>query len=283
MQDNKISNTTPLRFSNPGFNLRPTHLSSSGSIHSFSRTKLPLQQTAAEVKRRITSQFDKEKCETYFKLFAQFLVGDIPKPEFDKQLKSLLTEEQRKLHNLFILTVLRSAYGSLATTTSQRRSAKMVPYIPRLGIGARDITKQPIWQRIRSKMVCKANTLGIQVDPSAVCVVLMGLEHHIKSILCISRPGGQQRIMVSPILQHLAELENQEMLDITKKGDITASNITSALAIIPNPLKNKHIAFDDDLHDYHIHNNFVAMHMISGVPMNKCNTQRTNNYHSIPK
>lgn len=229
------------------------------------------------MKRKLTSQLDKEKCEIYLKVLAQMLTGELSKAEFDKQIKVILTEEQRKLHNLFIITILRSAYGSITTTNTQRRNIKVTPLVPRLGNRSREISNQPIWTKIRTKMATKAKAEGMNVDNESVNAVMMGLEHHIKSILSLAQPSRlPQRIQVAPILQHLAKLDNREMLDTTKKGDITARNINSALAILPNALGRKRISSDDDMHSYHVPNHFALVHRINatadgepGTPMNE--------------
>jgi len=193
------------------------------------------------------------------------LTGDLPKADFDKQIKMLLTEEQRKLHNLFVITLLRSAYGSIATTNTQRRNVKVAPLVPRLGVGSRELAKQPIWSKIKAKMASAAMSQGLAVDNEAVSAIMIGLEHHLKSIMSVSQPTQRlpQRIMVSPIIQHLAKLENKEILDMTKKGDITAKNICSALKIIPNVFERKRINFDDDINFYHVQNHFAHVHFIN--------------------
>jgi len=177
----------------------------------------------------------------------------------------LLTEEQRKLHNLFVITLLRSAYGSIATTNTQRRNVKVAPLVPRLGVGSRDLAKQPIWSKIKAKMAAAAFSQGLSVDNEAVSAIMIGLEHHLKSIMCVAQPTQRlpQRIMVSPIIQHLAKLENKEILDMTKKGDITAKNIGSALKIIPNVFERKRINFDDDINFYHVQNHFAHVHYVN--------------------
>jgi hypothetical protein len=217
------------------------------------------------MKRKLTGTLEKEKCEIYLRILGQMLTGDLPKADFDKQIKMLLTEEQRKLHNLFVITLLRSAYGSIATTNTQRRNVKVAPLVPRLGVGSRDLPKQPIWSKIKAKMAAAALSQGLSVDNEAVSAIMIGLEHHLKSIMCVAQPTQRlpQRIMVSPIIQHLAKLENKEILDMTKKGDITAKNICSALKIIPNVFERKRINFDDDINFYHVQNHFAHVHYVN--------------------
>jgi hypothetical protein len=169
------------------------------------------------------------------------------------------------LHNLFVITLLRSAYGSIATTNTQRRNVKVAPLVPRLGAGSRELAKQPIWSKIKAKMAAAALSQGLSVDNEAVSAIMIGLEHHLKSIMSVSQPTQRlpQRIMVSPIIQHLAKLENKEILDMTKKGDITAKNICSALKIIPNVFDRKRINFDDDINFYHVQNHFAHVHYVN--------------------
>lgn len=238
-----------------------SHPSAHGSLPS--KSKVPIQYSALEMKRKLTALLEKEKCEVYLRILGQMLTGDLPKADFDKQIKMLLTEEQRKLHNLFVITLLRSAYGSIATTNTQRRNVKVAPIVPRLGAGSRELTKQPIWNKIRAKMA--AASQGLSVDNEAVSAVMIGLEHHLKSIMSLAQPTQRlpQRIMVSPIIQHLAKLENKEVLDMTKKGDITAKDVCSALKIIPNVFERKRISFNDDFNFYHVQNHFAHMHYIN--------------------
>jgi len=230
-----------------------------------SKSKLPLQYNAPEMKRKLITQLEKEKSEKYFELLGKMLCGDLPKVDFDKQIKLMLNEEQRKLHNLFVISVLRSAYGSIATSNVQRRSIKAAPLVPKLGPGTRDINRQPIWSRIRTKMVHNASLSGLTVDSEAINAVMLGLEHHIKSILSIAQPTRrvQQRIMVSPIIEDLAKLENREVLRVSKKCDITVNNVTSALAIIPNCFTKIPFRIYDDFNFYHTQNHFAHAHIIN--------------------
>jgi len=94
---------------------------------------------------------------------------------------------------------------------------------------------------------------------------MLGLEHHVKAILSIAQPIRrlQQRIMVSPIIQDLAKLENREILRVSKKSDITANNITSSLAIIPNCFSKKPFRIYDDVNFYHTQNHFAHAHIIN--------------------
>jgi len=232
-----------------------------------SKSKVPIQYSAIEMKRKLTAQLEKEKCEIYLKILGQMLTGDLSKSDFDKQVKVLLSEEQRKLHNLFVITILRSAYGSIATSNTQRRSVKVTPLVPRLGARSREITKQPIWSKINARMQGCAKSHGLTVDIESVNAVMMGLEHHLKSILSLSQPTSRlaQRIMVSPIRQQIAQLENREVVDRTKKGDITANNIKVALSIVPNCFSKRGISWEDDFNFYHVHNNFARVHQINAV------------------
>jgi len=255
--------TGPVR---PNYQTQPQNSGSHASSHSApSKAKVPIQYSALEMKRKLTGMLEKEKCEIYLRILGQMLTGDLLKLEFDKQIKSLLTEEQRKLHNLFVITLLRSAYGSIATTNTQRRNVKVPPLVPRLGAGSRELAKQPIWSKIKAKLAASAYSQGLAVDNEAVSAIMIGLEHHLKSIMSVAQPTQRapQRIMVSPIIQHLAKLENKEILDMTKKGDITAKNICSALNIIPNVFERKRINFDDDINFYHVQNHFAHVHYVN--------------------
>jgi len=248
------------------YQTQPQNPSSHASSHSApSKAKVPIQYSALEMKRKLTGMLEKEKCETYLRILGQMLTGDLLKADFDRQIKMLLTEEQRKLHNLFVITLLRSAYGSIATTNTQRRNVKVPPLVPRLGAGSRELARQPIWSKIKAKMSASAYSQGLAVDNEAVSAIMIGLEHHLKSIMAVAQPTQRapQRIMVTPIIQHLAKLENREILDMTKKGDITAKNICSALNIIPNVFERKRINFDDDINFYHLQNHYAHVHYIN--------------------
>jgi len=258
------SRTGPIR---ANFQTQPQNLSSHATSHGSapSKAKVPIQYSALEMKRKLTGMLEKEKCEIYLRILGQMLTGDLVKADFDKQIKMLLTEEQRKLHNLFVITLLRSAYGSIATTNTQRRNVKVAPLVPRLGAGSRELAKQPIWSKIKAKMSAAAFSQGLGVDNEAVSAIMIGLEHHLKSIMSVAQPTQRapQRIMVSPFIQHLAKLENKDILEMTKKGDITAKNICSALNIIPNVFQRKRINFDDDINFYHAQNHFAHVHYIN--------------------
>jgi len=229
------------------------------------KAKVPIHFSALEVKRKLSAQLDKDKNEKYMVLLSQLLTGDLPKHDFDKQIKILLTEEQRKLHNLFVITILRGAYGSIATTNTQRRSVKVVPLVPRLGTSSRELTKQPMWTKIRAKMLTHAKTQGLAVDPEAVNAVLLGLEHHIKSVMSVAEPSNrlQKKLFISPVVNQLARLESKEVMDTTKKGDLTANNITFGLSIVPNGFTRKGLCFDDDINQYHLHNYFAHVHLVN--------------------
>jgi hypothetical protein len=173
-----------------GYQTQPQNTGSHASSHGSapSKAKVPIQYSALEMKRKLTAMLDKEKCEIYLRILGQMLTGDLPKADFDKQIKLLLNEEQRKLHNLFVITLLRSAYGSIATTNTQRRNVKVVPLAPRLGVGSRELAKQPVWSKIKAKMSAAAVSQGLTVDNEAVSAVMIGLEHHLKSIMCVAQP-----------------------------------------------------------------------------------------------
>jgi len=167
----------PLR----GTEARP--LTSSGAFHPvgqvipssglLSQHRAPIQNTPQEMKRKIIQQFEKEKAEKYFKLLTQFLCGEMTKAEFDKQIKAFLTEPQRKMHNLYILTILRSTYVSLsASAPVSRPDPRMLQYIPTLCMGPQEPELQPSWERISSQMKWKAESFGLQsVDNAAVSAV----------------------------------------------------------------------------------------------------------------
>jgi len=248
------------------FRTEPRPLTSSGAFQPIStpaglsgglstQQRAPLQHTPADMKRKIQHQFEKEKSDKYFKLLTQFFVGEMTKIEFDETIKSFLTESQRKLHNLFLLTILRTTYCSLNSTAPVRQDTRLTSYEPTLCVGPKEIHLQPDWSRLQHQMEFKAATLGIHgVDNAAVTSLLIALEHHLKSIVFNARPSSRhiQRVPISPIHQYLALRGHQEVFNYNRPSTISVEDLENSLLVTPNALSRKRVA-PSDLDDAHIY------------------------------
>jgi len=256
--------------------------------------RIPLHYSPAEIKKRIQQQFGKV-ADAYFRVFQQYVGGKLTKQEYDKELKILLSEGQSraqlnshdippgKLHNLFILTILRSAYSMVAATNIQPRrplksstnaritangteNAVVTPeeslvsdlrccarsldhkpshYMPRTldHVGTRDLTKQPLYETLRSQMLYKASLSGVEVDNSSISLMLLALEHHIKSIVSNCRSQRLRKKFPKPRLatgnrQFLPMLEynNKELMDTNRPGTIDQMDVQLTLETSPQVL-----------------------------------------------
>jgi len=243
--------------------------------------RIPLIYSPTEIKKRIVHQCGKEKSEAYFRIFQQYISGKLTKNEYDQQLKTLLSDGQRKLHNLFILTILRSAYSSLFTSASTtqplRRSTqknctatpsgratltesattteeslasdlrcctrsidhKPSHYMPRTldHVATRDLTKQTLYETLRSQMQYKAALSGVEeVDGSSISLMVLALEHHIKSIASNCRSQRLRKKFPKARLstgnkQYLSMLEynNKEVMDTNRPGTIDQMDVQLTL------------------------------------------------------
>jgi hypothetical protein len=205
--------------------------------------RIPLHYTPNEIKKRIQLQFGREKSDTYFRLFKQYISGKLSKQDYDFQIKNLLSEPQRKMHNLFILTILRSACGSLMNSNSIQPRAnvdyKPSHYMPRTldYLSARDISKQPLFDSLRSQMTHKASKLGLEgVDGSCINLMFYALEHHIKNIVTQCRSQRLKKQFSKPRLaySHLNVLpclgyNNKELLNTNRPGIIDQMDLQLAL------------------------------------------------------
>lgn len=229
----------------------------------FLSRRIPLHCTPAEVKKRIHMQWGREKTESYFKLLSQYIAGTVTKEELDQKLKGLLTEPQRKLHNLFLLTILRSTYASFFATNAMqaRRDYKPSIYMPRtLDFGATSyaarketIVKQPGWAVLHSHMNFLASRAGInQVDNNATSLLYFALEARIKSIFASHRENRKSFIVrkkLPPPLpniipkdqenSNLLVLEalgysNYNLLTHSRPGMVDADDVNVAMATEPN-------------------------------------------------
>jgi len=126
------------------------------------------------------------------------------------------------MHNLFILTILRSACGSLMSSNS---------------IQPRDITKQPLFESIRTQMNYKATKLGLEgVDGSCINLMFLALEHHIKNIITNCRSQRLKKQFSKPRLtfSHRNVLpclgyNNKELLNTNRPGMIDQMDLQLAL------------------------------------------------------
>jgi len=66
-----------------------------------------------------------------------------------------------------------------------------------------------------------------EIDTASVSVIMLALEHHLKSILCTGGPSRRQkrRLPVPVILQYLEMEENREILDHNRPGVIDSSDL----------------------------------------------------------
>jgi len=256
-----------------------TSLNGQFANSSSQHRRIPLHFSPSEIKKRIQQQFGKEKSESYFRLFQQYIGGKLTKHEYDQHLKNLLSEGQRKLHNLFILTILRSSYSSLfSSTPAQPRrnnlkcstpgrsthatteNATVTPeeslasdlrcctrsidhkpshYMPRTldHVATRDLTKQPLYETLRSQMLYKASLYGVnEVDSPSISLMLLALEHHIKSIVSHGRSQRLRKKFPKPRLSSgnlhfLSTLEynNKEIMDTNRPGMIDQMDVQLTL------------------------------------------------------
>jgi len=241
-----------------------------GAVQQSSQQRGPLQLSPTDIKRKIQHQLEREKFEKYWKLLSQFICGEVNKIDFDVYIRSNLSEPQRKLHNLFLLTLLRSAYTSLNAVPLNRQDTRIQQYIPTLCVGPKDIQLQPPWQRLQATMEWKASTMGMDaVDNGAVNVLLIALEQHIKSIMSHAAPSRRhfQRVPIPPIEQHLAQLKHQEVLNYNRPGIVQIEDLSNSMNIVPNALSRKRISLWDanqnDLWNFHYttqHQSFYSPH-----------------------
>eukprot|EP01127_Copromyxa_protea_P015522 TRINITY_DN4473_c0_g1_i1.p1 TRINITY_DN4473_c0_g1~~TRINITY_DN4473_c0_g1_i1.p1 ORF type:complete len:297 (+),score=49.17 TRINITY_DN4473_c0_g1_i1:24-914(+) len=225
------------------------HLSLSTPV---AATRLPLQDSPHELKKRIQQHFESTHADRYFNTLQDFFTGSLSKPEFDDEIRSFLSEDERKLHNIFMLTVLRSGYTSLSTSSTRRRVPQAVPYVPRLGCGSDDIGQQKVWQRIYSHVIYKASCMGItEIDTATVSAIMLALEHHLKSIISAGGPSKRlkRRLPVPSILRYLHEEENQEILDHNRPGVIDSSDLRLAMPYNSNigRLGSRNFLFIEDI------------------------------------
>eukprot|EP01124_Arcella_intermedia_P002525 TRINITY_DN11376_c0_g1_i1.p1 TRINITY_DN11376_c0_g1~~TRINITY_DN11376_c0_g1_i1.p1 ORF type:complete len:399 (+),score=95.57 TRINITY_DN11376_c0_g1_i1:109-1305(+) len=82
------------------------------------RRMILLNYTSGEIKKKLQQQLGKEKTDLYLKHFQDYLIGKLTKPEYEEVIKKLLPDAHRKLHNIFILSILRSSYSSLYKSNS---------------------------------------------------------------------------------------------------------------------------------------------------------------------
>lgn len=67
--------------------------------------------------------------------------------------------------------------------------------LPVDGLTHLDIAHQKVWQRLYSHVVYKASNLGLtEIDTAAVSAIMLGLEHHLKSIISAVRQRNNETI-----------------------------------------------------------------------------------------
>jgi hypothetical protein len=82
-------------------------------------------QTPADLKNLLMNQL-KDSFPKYFDLLKQFVNGKVTKPEFESELRKILPEKLVAIHNMFMMTILRSAY----IATLRHRKVKTGPRSP---------------------------------------------------------------------------------------------------------------------------------------------------------
>jgi len=118
-------------------------------------------------------------------------------------------------------------------------------YMPRTldHVGTRDLTKQPLYETLRSQMLYKASLSGVEVDNSSISLMLLALEHHIKSIVSNCRSQRLRKKFPKPRLasgnrQFLPMLEynNKELMDTNRPGTIDQMDVQLTLETSPQVL-----------------------------------------------
>jgi len=123
----------------------------------------------------------KEKYTQYIQLLQQYLSKQLEKNEYDKNLKELLVEEtQLKLHNLFVLSILRSACTPSGTNVQGETNNIQETDQP--------MTKKKVdrttldWENTKSYMSFKSKQFNLELDDESVDLMQMALEQHLQSI-----------------------------------------------------------------------------------------------------
>jgi len=181
----------------------------SGASHPPSASSAPAPPAAMAARKPLilaTSQESKKrlrdllggKFDAYFEQLAKFLNGISTKQDLDEYLTMALNDPQRKAHNLFILTILRSASSTLVSAPQPTlQSAKPhlpTHYMPRPVdyVRTRDIKMDGVWGNVRMKLSQRFRAAGM-VEPSfnVVTLITLALEHYLKSLLALTTTTGR--------------------------------------------------------------------------------------------
>jgi hypothetical protein len=205
----------------------------------------PGHYTPADVKKRLYSNFG-TKTDAYLEALAKFLNGVISKVDFDTQLSAILSDGQRKLHNLFILTILRAASSTVVPaqvpTLTSAKYAQPTHYMPRVLDHARtrDLKTEYVWERISTRLSSKS--LEFQLNKPnypVVHMITLAYEQYVKMIAAMIATPGKKRDLSNKLKIENEAMEEEEeggardFMDVEEIGSTTEErNYNQGLASI---------------------------------------------------